>query len=122
MTAHRLAIKQGLDEAQVWRIYAEPCLQGVPDNVLRICEHGFTEMINNAVDHSEGTTIDFVVTRSARKVTLTVADDGVGIFQKIKSRFNLEDKRHAILELSKGKRDRSETTFGRGYFLHVADV
>jgi hypothetical protein len=34
---------------------------------------------------------------------LFIFDDGVGIFRKVKSRLNLEDERHAILELSKGK-------------------
>jgi len=34
---------------------------------------------------------------------MMIHDNGVGIFEKIKNDFNLEDRRHAILELSKGK-------------------
>jgi hypothetical protein len=33
-------------------------------------------------------------------VSLTVYDDGGGIFEKIKSSFGLEDYRHAILEMA----------------------
>lgn len=99
----RLSLADTTDEDAVWRELIEPCLQGLPDNVLRIANYGFTEMLNNAFDHSEGKTVHLGVVRSSKNISLIVADDGVGIFEKIKRRFNLEDRRHAILALSKGK-------------------
>jgi anti-sigma regulatory factor (Ser/Thr protein kinase)/DNA-binding transcriptional ArsR family regulator len=91
------------DEDLVWRTYADRPLNGLPENVSIICYHGFTEMFNNAIDHSEGSTATIVIERNARKVTVRIGDNGIGIFEKIRSRFGLEDQRQAILELSKGK-------------------
>jgi anti-sigma regulatory factor (Ser/Thr protein kinase) len=91
------------EEDVVWRTFVEPELAGLKENVLRICQYGFTEIFNNAIDHSEGTHATVKLERTARNVSLTVFDNGIGIFEKIKSRFNLEDYRQAILELAKGK-------------------
>ncbi len=98
-----LSLEENPDEDAVWRRWIAPELEDLPDNVRRICHYGFTEMYNNAVDHSEGTHALVSVERSAVSLEIRIADDGVGIFQKLKSRFDLDDERHAILELSKGK-------------------
>lgn len=66
-------------------------------------QHGLTEMVNNAVDHSEGRHLVVVARRDAERVSLWVIDDGVGIFRKIARALQLPDERLALLELSKGK-------------------
>jgi anti-sigma regulatory factor (Ser/Thr protein kinase) len=76
---------------------------GVPDDVRRICEHGFTEMLNNAIEHSGGTLVQYFVEQEEGRIPFLIQDDGIGIFEKIRSYFGLEDHRQAILELSKGK-------------------
>ncbi len=93
----------GLEEDKVWRAEIRPLLKDVPQNVLAICQYGFTEIVNNAIDHSGGSRIQVLVTNTPAKITLTVSDDGVGIFRKIQHDLGLDDERHAILELSKGK-------------------
>jgi DNA-binding transcriptional ArsR family regulator len=98
-----LALAENRDEDRVWRSLVEPALTGLPENVLKICHYSFTEMFNNAIEHSEGKIALLTIERTARSVELTVFDDGIGIFEKIKSAFGLEDYRHAILELAKGK-------------------
>ncbi len=98
-----LSLAENRDEDGVWRTYVEPHLDGLPTNVLRVCQYGFTEMFNNAIDHSEGSQVAVATRRSAALVELEIGDDGVGIFKKLRSRFGLEDERHAILELAKGK-------------------
>lgn len=75
----------------------------MPPNVLGICQDGFTEILNNAIEHSEGTSIAIRAERTATQLRLDIADDGVGIFYKLKRDLSLDDERHAILELSKGK-------------------
>ena len=70
---------------------------------MRICQYSFTEMFNNAIEHSEGKHALVKIERTARSVSVSVYDDGIGIFEKIKSNFALADYRHAILELAKGK-------------------
>ena len=98
-----MALAKNRDEDRVWRSLVEPVLGGLPENVLKICQYSFTEMFNNAIEHSEGEYAKVKIERTARFVTLIVVDDGIGIFEKIKSAFSLDDHRHAILELAKGK-------------------
>ena len=90
-------------EDVAWRSFVRPELDEMPQNVLSICQHGFTEMFNNVIDHSEGSQVLVAIQKSAYHVEITVKDNGIGIFRKIKRDFGLDDERHAILELSKGK-------------------
>ena len=90
-------------EDYVWRTDIEKVLGPLPDNVRNIWHYGFTEMFNNAVDHSEGKSIWVYIEKTAVNTQMVIADDGVGIFRKIQKAMNLEDERHALLELSKGK-------------------
>jgi STAS-like domain of unknown function (DUF4325)/Histidine kinase-like ATPase domain len=87
----------------VWRSDVLPMLGALPDNVIDIWEYCFTEMFNNAIDHSEGSDIQVFVTKTAAKTKILVTDNGIGIFKKIQERMGLLDERHAILELAKGK-------------------
>ncbi|MGH8674845.1 MAG: STAS-like domain-containing protein [Burkholderiales bacterium] len=96
-------IHSQLAEDVVWRNDIQSVLGKLPDNVLSIWHYGFTEMFNNAIDHSGGTSIVVHITKTASAAEIVVVDDGVGIFQKIRQAMNLLDERHAILELSKGK-------------------
>jgi DNA-binding Lrp family transcriptional regulator len=97
------SISPDLKEHEVWREFARPALEGTSANVISICQYGFTEMVNNAIDHSDGAVMHCIVVRSAIRIELRVHDDGVGILRKLKEYLNLDDERHAVLELSKGK-------------------
>lgn len=94
---------QGLDEYQVWQELGDPILADVPDNVKSICRYGFTEMLNNVIDHSESDKVRLEMRREAGLIFLSVSDTGIGIFNKIKTECGLEDVRHAVFELTKGK-------------------
>jgi anti-sigma regulatory factor (Ser/Thr protein kinase)/biotin operon repressor len=96
-------ISPELAEDQVWTTDVKSVLGQLPDNVMNIWHHGFTEMFNNAIDHSEGTAIVVNLRKTATYSEMAIFDDGIGIFKKIQARMNLLDERHAILELSKGK-------------------
>jgi anti-sigma regulatory factor (Ser/Thr protein kinase) len=97
------AVVSGAQEDVVWRDNVAPLLANVAENVLDICRYGFTEMVNNVISHSESERFVIRVERDARRVLLTVMDDGVGIFLKVHQALGLNDPREAILELSKGK-------------------
>jgi len=96
-------IAEGAAEDVVWRSDVAPVLGALPENVSDIWAYGFTEMFNNAREHSGGTTILVSMTKTAVTSEMLILDDGVGIFRKIQSALNLLDERHAIFELSKGK-------------------
>lgn len=93
----------GLEEDKVWREHIRPLMNSMPSNVLNICQYGFTEIVNNAIDHSEGTILIIGLERTYKNIALRIIDNGVGIFNKIQKELNLDDPLHAILELSKGK-------------------
>ena len=92
----------GLKEDRVWSEIV-PLLKDMSDPVLRCCAYAFGEMINNAVDHSEGTQIVVRVCINAFSISFYIVDDGIGIFTKIASAMGFEEKRFGILELAKGK-------------------
>lgn len=93
----------GLEEDKVWREHIRPLMNDLPSNVLNICQYGFTEMVNNVIDHSEGTKLKIAIRKSYRFIQMDIEDDGVGVFAKIQREFQLDGPLHAILELSKGK-------------------
>lgn len=95
--------RAGLAEDRVWTADVAPLLAGLPKNILDIAHHGLTEMVNNAIDHSQGTRVRVDIDRDGARLVMIVADDGIGIFRKITRALALPDERLALLELSKGK-------------------
>ena len=98
-----LELSSHREEDTIFDQYVLPHLQGLPPNVERICYHGFTEICNNAIDHSAGVRLYLQVLRTAKETTLVVWDDGIGIFRKIQEALGLATQRAAIIELAKGK-------------------
>lgn len=96
-------LTDSLAEDVVWRLNIKDTISPLPDNVLNIWLHGFTEMFNNAIDHSGGATIAVQIKKTGISTEIAISDDGIGIFKKIQSELGLLDERHAIFELSKGK-------------------
>ncbi len=111
-------IDEKLEEDQVWRKDIVTHLTNLSQNVLDIWHYGFTEMFNNAIDHSEGDYIRVRLNKTAINAEISIYDDGVGIFKKIQAKLDLIDERQAVLELAKGKltTDPSRHT-GEGIFF-----
>jgi hypothetical protein len=93
----------GLSEDHVWQSLLAPVVRDLPENVRDIWRYGFTEMVNNAIDHSGSDKIKVWCARNALYTQAWVSDDGEGIFNKIQKALQLYDPREAILELAKGK-------------------
>jgi anti-sigma regulatory factor (Ser/Thr protein kinase) len=96
-------VQRGLAEDIAWREDIGARLGKLPDNVMNIWNLGFTEMFNNAIDHSDASVITVKIEKNADSAEMWVVDNGVGIFRKIQNALGLADERHAVLELSKGK-------------------
>jgi anti-sigma regulatory factor (Ser/Thr protein kinase) len=103
VSRHVYPISDALTEHEVWEKFVRPLLGDTGESALRICQYGCTEMVNNAIEHSGGTHVEIQVRVAPTRLELTVRDDGVGIFRKIRESLGLEDDQHAVLELSKGK-------------------
>ena len=97
------ALADGLTEDGVWRDEYSFLVEGLPENIVDICHYGFTEMVNNVIDHSGGKQVFISALRDKEKIMISVADDGEGIFRKIRRLCNLDDEHQALFELSKGK-------------------
>jgi anti-sigma regulatory factor (Ser/Thr protein kinase) len=109
---------QGLQEDVVWRNSIEPVLADLPLNTLSVWQYCFSEMVNNAIDHSEGSELIISLDKTAVTAEILVRDNGIGIFRKIKEVCGLEDERHAVLELAKGKLTTDPTQHtGEGIFF-----
>lgn len=87
----------------IWREKISSLLTNINNNIIDICYYGVTEMINNAIDHSESADLSIFLTRTAKKIKINIVDSGVGIFNKIRSAYHLHDSIEAFFELSKGK-------------------
>ena len=96
-------ISPGLEEHVVWDQDIAPTLGPLPENVMDIWHYGFTEMLNNAKDHSTGTMIMVGIAKTAVDIHMQITDNGVGIFKKIQQALNLPDQRYSVFELAKGK-------------------
>jgi anti-sigma regulatory factor (Ser/Thr protein kinase) len=92
-----------LSEGDIWSRDIKLVLGQQPQNVADIWQYGFTEMFNNAKDHSGSSTIIVSISKTAMLSEMAITDEGIGIFRKIQQALNLLDERHAILELAKGK-------------------
>lgn len=111
-------LSTGITEDYVWRADIAPSLGKLPENALNIWHYGFTEMFNNALDHSGGSVVSVGLKKIAVATEIELYDNGIGIFKKIQAAMNLLDERHAVLELAKGKFTTDPTNHsGEGIFF-----
>lgn len=100
---HQEFERAGLSEDRVWQSMLAPLVSDLPENVRDVWRYGFTEMVNNAIDHSGSNKVTVWAVRNALYTQVWVSDEGEGIFIKIQKALDLYDPREAILELAKGK-------------------
>lgn len=120
---HRYALAD-LDEALPWARDFAP-LFTLSSTVARNAQHAFTELLNNAIDHSGGTCVTVSVRQTTTHLQLLISDDGCGLFERIGEAFRIEDPALAMLELSKGKlTSQPDRHTGRGLYFtaRIADV
>ena len=119
------AIDDGLAEDRAWAHDFAPHFDSLPVNVRRMAQHAFTELLNNAIDHSGGGTVTVSMRQTATQMQLLVSDDGRGLFDKIADDFAIDDPLEAMFELGKGKLTSTpERHTGRGLYFsaRLADV
>lgn len=78
-------------------------LVNLPQNVQDIWYYAFTEMFNNAIDHSESPNISCLICQDYIDTAIVIVDQGVGIFNKIMNYYKYSSLDNAINELFKGK-------------------
>ena len=110
----------GLDENTAFRHITQTTnvLELLPLNVTDILRFAFTEMLNNAIDHSEAHNVYIEGSRTLDEVELEVKDAGIGLLENFRRHFKLANEREALLEVVKGKlTTRSDRHSGQGLFF-----
>jgi anti-sigma regulatory factor (Ser/Thr protein kinase) len=110
---------EGAEEDEIWREYLadfEP-IASLDLPARDIHQYAFTEMLNNAIEHSEGTSAEIRIREIPGGLQVSIHDDGIGVFTKIARDSGLAPDQ-VVGELSKGKltTDPSRHT-GEGIFF-----
>jgi hypothetical protein len=112
--------RAGLDEGQLYEEIEGQLdeLRALPRRASRIVHYVFTEMVNNAVDHSRGKWVDVAIDVGRERVAVEIADDGIGAFANVRAALKLSSDLEAIGEISKGKTTTDpERHSGQGLFF-----
>jgi excisionase family DNA binding protein len=115
----------GLAEHDVWRRVREDLQIPRETRAGRIMAYAFTEMLNNAIDHSGSKTAAISLWITDDQWCFEIKDTGVGIFARLEEGLQLANEFEAMQELTKGKRttDPARHT-GEGIFFtsKVVDI
>ena len=77
----RYALSAIHGEDIIWSRDIRRLLDDFPENGFDILQYGFTEMMNNVLEHSAGRNAIVHVKQTAIETLITIADDGEGIFK-----------------------------------------
>jgi len=127
LSVRRIMTNKDLAEDKVLHEIKEKSaiFQGIAGNVSSTLDYAFTEMLNNAIEHSTSEKIDVVVMRTATDIRFMVADRGIGIFNNIMKKKRLGTTIEAIQDLLKGKETTEPAAHsGEGIFFtsKIADL
>ena len=80
-----------------------PPVKKLPENIRSIFTYAFSEMFNNAIEHSQSKNIHIEVSVQNKLVSFIVEDFGIGVFKNVMKERNLKSDLEAIQDLLKGK-------------------
>ena len=110
---------QGLAEDQLWN-EVRPALRdcGLSEQELGTVGYAFTEMVNNAIDHSRGQALVTTISVGVSGVAVEIVDDGVGVFRNVREAERLPDDVESVFVLEKGRfTTQPERHTGEGIFF-----
>jgi excisionase family DNA binding protein len=112
----------GLSEDSVWHRVKDDLGLDAESPAGRIAGYAFTEMLNNAIDHSGSDTVTISWWVTTDQWSFEIRDYGIGAYPKLRVGLHLASEFEAIQELSKGKRttDRAHHTGGGIFFTSKA--
>lgn len=102
-----------------------PLFSMLAENVRSIFEYALSEMLNNAIEHSNSKFVEVSVKEEKSSVSFVVDDFGIGVFKNIMEKRNLNSELEAIQDLLKGKTTtQPQAHSGEGIFFtsKIADV
>ena len=100
-------------------------LENLKENVGSIFNYAFSEMLNNAIEHSKSKLINVEVENDKENLKFIVRDFGIGIFKNVMQKRHLASEYEAIQDLLKGKTTtQPQSHSGEGIFFtsKVGDI
>lgn len=100
-------------------------LAKLPENIRSIFDYAFSEMLNNAIEHSRSKLIKVEIGEEEESLLFIVEDYGVGVFRNVMQKKKLRSELEAIQDLLKGKTTtKPQAHSGEGIFFtsKAADV
>lgn len=96
---------KGLEETAILHSIQEsfPRLKQLPENIQSIFTYAFSEMFNNAIEHSGSDKIVVELVISGKKLSFSIRDFGVGVFRNVMQKHKLKTELEAIQDILKGK-------------------
>lgn len=96
---------KGLEEHRVLNAIEQtfPALKNLPENVRSIFTYAFSEMLNNAIEHSKSVRVGVEVSILQKTLSFIVQDSGIGVFRNVMKQRGLKSELEAIQDLLKGK-------------------
>ncbi len=96
---------EGLEEHKVLNQIEEtfPTLKNLPENIRSIFTYAFSEMFNNAIEHSKSVRIGVEVSVSKKELSFVIQDSGIGVFRNVMRQSGLNSELEAIQDILKGK-------------------
>jgi len=97
-----------IEEHEIYQDILAPLITDYSNSAKLIWPYVFVEIMNNAIEHSGGDKVICKIRKSFLFTDVIIADNGLGIFQRIKDYVKQENNidistRDIILELHKGK-------------------
>jgi len=119
--------REDLEEHKVFNDLKEKALfiNNLKENVSSILFYAFTEMLNNAIEHSNSQYVEISIRRDKENIIFIVNDFGVGVFRNVMQQRKLKSELEAIQDLLKGKtttQPHSHTGEGIFFTSKIADI
>ena len=80
-----------------------PVFRTAPENVRSITHYAFSEMLNNAIEHSRSKNIEVAIENEDDVIRFAVSDFGIGVFRNVMRQRRLGSELEAMQDLLKGK-------------------
>lgn len=114
---------ENLEEDRLYEEYIAKYLEGCNSRAIQIWQYACAEMLNNAIEHSQGRVIKIKVYTNVLYTKVVIADDGIGVFQSLQNYmkehgWDNPTTEDALIELYKGKiTSKEENHSGEGIFF-----
>jgi len=120
LSVRRILKNKNLSESDILDQIKKDCgiFLDLPKNIVSILNYAFTEMLNNAIEHSNSKKIVVMMEKDKFSVNFEVIDFGMGIFNNLMEKRGLKNELEAIQDLLKGKQTtRPKEHTGEGIFF-----